>query len=87
VRRNSDCLAAHPTHNSADGAETYRPLRGTAQNLAVLECQIVIAPRAKPPFDYLALDLGPPERSPDLNSVELSHDAEGQTLMNYQSHV
>lgn len=52
-----------------------------------LKRQIIIAVHEKPLFDYLALELSPAFQNDRLITIELSRNADGQTLMNYQPHV
>lgn len=52
-----------------------------------LQRQIVIAVHERPLFDYLTLELSPAFQNDRLITIELSRDADGQTLMNYLPHV
>lgn len=52
-----------------------------------LKRQIIIAVHEKPLFDYLALELSPAFQNDRLITIELSRNADGRTLMNYQPHV
>jgi exonuclease SbcC len=45
--------------------------------------QVVIAVHEKQLFDYLALELSPAFNSDRLITIELSHGADGATLMDY----
>ncbi|RWE28914.1 MAG: hypothetical protein EOS78_31225 [Mesorhizobium sp.] len=52
-----------------------------------LQRQIIIAVHEKPLFDYLSLELSPAFQNDRLITIELSRNADGQTLMNYLPHV
>ncbi|RWI92127.1 AAA family ATPase [Mesorhizobium sp.] len=52
-----------------------------------LQRQIIVAVHEKPLFDYLSLELSPAFQNDRLITIELSRNADGQTLMNYRPHV
>ncbi|TSE08855.1 AAA family ATPase [Mesorhizobium intechi] len=52
-----------------------------------LQRQIIVAVHEKPLFDYLSLELSPAFQNDRLITIELSRNANGQTLMNYRPHV
>jgi exonuclease SbcC len=52
-----------------------------------LQRQILVAVHERPLFDYLALELSPAFLNDRLITIELSRNADGQTLMNYFPHV